>query len=59
MSGIDILPYALFAAVVVASIVAIVLAGTQAWVVPAIALPFALAYVLYDRRLKLRERDRG
>lgn len=57
MSGIDILPYALFAGIVLASILAVVLAGPQAWVVPAIALPATLAYVLFDRRLKQRERD--
>jgi membrane protein implicated in regulation of membrane protease activity len=59
VSGIDILPYAMFAAVAAACVVAIVLLGAQAWVVPVIALPAAVAYILYDRSLKRREERSG
>ena len=54
VSGIDILPYALVAAVVAASLLAIVLIGLEAWVVLAVAVPPAILYVLYDRRAKRR-----
>ncbi len=59
MSGIDVLPYAMFAAVVAACIVAILFLGAQAWVVPVIALPATGAYILYDRSLKRREEHQG
>ena len=55
MSGIDIIPYALLAAIVLASIFSLILLGAQAWVVPVVALPPTIAYILYDRRLKQRE----
>ena len=59
MSGIDIIPYALVAAVVLASILSLVLLGGQAWVVPVVALPPAIAYLVYDRRAKQREGGSG
>ena len=55
MTGLDIIPIALFAAVAVACVISIVLLGAQAWVVPAVSLPPAFAYILLDRRLKQRE----
>lgn len=59
MSGIDIIPYALVASVVAASVLALVLAGGQAWPVPVVALPPALLYVIYDRRARRREGRSG
>jgi hypothetical protein len=59
MSGIDFLPYGIFAAVILGSILALVLLGGQAWPVPVVALPLALVYIVYDRRLKGQgDRDR-
>jgi integral membrane sensor domain MASE1 len=52
VSGIDFLPYGVFTAVILGSILALVLLGAQAWVVPVVALPPAVGYILYDRRLK-------
>ena len=55
MSGIDFLPYGVFTACILGSILSLVLLGGQAWVVPVVALPLALGYILYDRRLKQRD----
>lgn len=57
MSGIDFLPYGVFTACILGSVLALVLLGAQAWVVPVVALPLALGYILYDRRLKQRTSD--
>jgi len=59
VSGIDFMPYALIAGVVVASIVAVALLGVQAWVAPAFTLPLALLYLVFDRRMKRREEAGG
>ncbi len=53
------MPYALFATVVLASLVALALVGLQAWVVAAVAIPFAIAYLLFDRRMKARQEREG
>jgi hypothetical protein len=59
VSGVDIIPYALFAAVAAACLASILLIGAQAWVVPVVALPPAVAYIFYDRAARRREEHQG
>jgi len=53
------IPYVVIAGVLLVSLAAPLFIGWHLWFVPVIVLPFALLYLLYDRRLAQREHDGG
>jgi uncharacterized membrane protein YoaK (UPF0700 family) len=57
MSGIDFMPYSLVGGVILASLLAPAFLGADGWIAPLAVLPFAIVYLLIDRRLKQRERE--
>ncbi len=49
------MPYSLVAGVILASLLAPVFLGADGWIAPLAVLPFAIVYLVIDRRLKRRE----
>ncbi len=52
---IDLLPWGVIGGVLLVSLLAPLFVGAEGWVVPLVVLPFAVAYLLFDRRTKHRE----
>lgn len=48
MKAIDVMPYTLVLGVLVVSLAAPLFIGGDGWIVPIVALPFALAYLVFD-----------
>ncbi len=59
MSAIDFMPYWIVAAAIAASLLCPLFIGAQGFIVTAAVLPFAIAYLLFDRALKRREAEGG
>ena len=59
MSALDLIPYSLVGGVILASLLAPAFLGTDGWIAPLAVLPFAIVYLLIDRRLRLKEREGG
>jgi membrane protein implicated in regulation of membrane protease activity len=58
LTTIEYMPYMLIGGVAVVSLGVILLLGLEVWFVPVIVLPFAVLYLLFDRHLRDRERER-
>jgi hypothetical protein len=48
--------YVVLAGVVVVSLLAIAIVGSDAWIVPVFVIPIVALYAMYDRALRARER---
>ena len=59
MSALDFIPYSLVGGVILASLLAPAFLGADGWIAPLAVLPFAIVYLLIDRRLKHAEREGG
>ncbi len=59
MSALDLIPYSLVGGVILASLLAPAFLGTDGWIAPLAVLPFAILYLLVDRRLKRAEAEGG
>jgi hypothetical protein len=46
--------YAIVGGVLIVSLIVPLIVGADGWVVPIIVLPFGIAYLVFDRRLKER-----
>jgi len=52
---IDLLPWGIVGGVLLVALLAPLIIGAEGWLVPLVVLPFAIAYLLFDRRTKHRE----
>ncbi len=59
MSGIDFIPYWIVGSVIVVSLLCPLFLGAQGFIATAAVLPFAIAYLMYDRALRKREAEGG
>ncbi len=59
MTAIDLMPYSIAATAVLASLLCPLFIGLQGFIVTAAVLPFAIAYLVFDRALKRREAEQG
>jgi hypothetical protein len=57
MSAIDFMPYWIVGIVILASLLCPLFLGAQGFVATAGVLPFAIAYLVVDRRLQRREAE--
>jgi uncharacterized membrane protein YoaK (UPF0700 family) len=58
-SPVDYMPYTLIVGVVIVSFIAMLIVGFDAWFVPLVVVPFAVLYLLFDRRMRDRTRGEG
>ena len=57
MSSIDFIPYWIVGSVILVSLLCPLFLGLQGFIATAAVLPFAIAYLLVDRRLRRREAE--
>jgi uncharacterized PurR-regulated membrane protein YhhQ (DUF165 family) len=59
MSAIDFMPYWIVGSVIVVSLLCPLFMGPQGFIATAGVLPFAIAYLIFDRMLRRREAEQG